>query len=145
MTEQINITGYNNYLNGNNISNQQCSNIPQLTSESNISEKGSSAQNETPKDVKSFKTQIIEIKNATTKRGKKNGTNIVNSFLAEKDTRYQTKETTTLLGNKRPQPDTPDYESIIKEVREQALIDIVQYLNDISLCIYGYNSDFKID
>jgi len=145
MTEQINITGYNNYLNGNNISNQQCPNIQQLTSESNISENGSSAQNETPKDVKSFKTQIIEIKNATTKRGKKNGTNIVNSFLAEKDTRYQTKETTTLLGNKRPQPDTPDYESIIKEVREQALIDIVQYLNDLSLFIYGYNSDFKID
>ena len=145
MNEQINITEYDNYLNGNNISNQQCPNIQQLTSESNISENGSSAQNETPKDVKSFKTQIIEIKNATTKRGKKNGTNIVNSFLAEKDTRYQTKETTTLLGNKRPQPDTPDYESIIKEVREQALIDIVQYLNDLSLFIYGYNSDFKID
>lgn len=54
----------------------------------------------------------------------------------------QTKET-GLLGKKRLEPDTTNYELIMNEIIKNALINYIQFFNDISL--YVYRTEFKIN
>ena len=138
MIEKEHIFDYNKYdtESENNSNNEQCPNTQLQTMEN-----GNSYHQEVPKAAKTFKTQLVGIKNEDTKKGKTKGTSKKNTSLYEKETRYQTKET-TLLGKKRPEPNTPNYEINFKEVCENALINIIQFLNEISL--YVYNSGFTI-
>jgi len=138
MIEQEHIFDYNKYdsESENNRNNEQCPNTQTLTMIN-----GNSFHNEVSKAAKSYETQILGIINEDTKKDKTKGSNKKNTSLYKKETRYQTKET-TLLGNKRPEPDSPNYEKNLKEVSENSWINIIEFLNEISL--YVYNSGFTI-
>jgi hypothetical protein len=131
MNEQEHIFEYNKYVESeNNRKNEQCPNIQSL-----ITEDENSCPNEVPKVPKSYEPQIVGIINEDTKKGKTNGTRIKNTSLVGKET--------TLLGKKRSEPDTSNYEINMKEVSENALINIIQFLNEISY-VYEGNLFFKI-
>jgi hypothetical protein len=131
MNEQEHIFEYNKYVESeNNRKNEQCPNIQSL-----ITEDENSCPNEVPKVPKSYEPQIVGIIIEDTKKGKTNGNRIKNTSLVGKET--------TVLGKKRSEPDTSNYEINMKEVSENALINIIQFLNEISY-VYEGNLFFKI-
>lgn len=141
--QENNLVNFFNRTEG-NINIKQTPNGQSLTLE-NMEGNGISDHNsEIPKVLKSYVIQNIKIKNESARKGQTNCTNKTYYFLSEENTRTQTKEE-TLLGKKRLEPNTPDYESLLKEIGQNALINIVQLLNDISSKVYAYKSDFIIN
>jgi len=120
------------------------------TSESNSKDRISDHNEENRKPM--YETYIIGFKNEPTIKPKKtkcipfpkhNKKSDYFSFNLPKCTPMNQTKETELLGKKRLEPDTTNYELIMNEIIKNTLINYIQFFNDISL--YVYESDFKIN
>ena len=169
MKEEINIGGYQDYINlsTDNKNTQQSSNSQNQTSE-NSNEDSGSDHKEVPQEVKSFETQKIEVKDELTVILEKHNyiskslseiCKILKKFCSYKLSAQKPKKETNIIENKRSStvgnflkkkqisqtPDELKKDEILIDNIAQILYNCKEFFNEISLTAYKYELNLPFE